>query len=265
MGAFTAKLLVKIFILYEVFCLGLSMAQPQSCLTRLRNIEITCHAVQNSDFKRVGPRQTCWGDKKITISFPGASVSSIIHSDGSPVENIQEIEALRIRGATVQFIPAGIKTILPNLAVLMIESSGLLTIDKNDLKEFGSSLEYLALGANLITSIDGDLFEHNPSLITLSLHGNPIRHIEPEFFSNLKLMKNAQWLNLQQMACMNQLFDNENGLDIVSFEWNNGGCFNETAKIETKMAPIDARMKLIVNTFLCMNRQKEIQDTYLSE
>lgn len=240
-----------------------SAAEPQSCQSAINNVEIICEEIANVEFLRVGFLSTCLGDKSITSLYPESPVSSVLFIDRSAVENFEEIEGLVIKQATVRFFPNDITSKLPNLKSILLETSGMLTIDKNDLKELGSSLEYLALGANSITSIDADLFEYNSNLITVSLRGNPIRHIEPEFFANLRNMENVQWVNLGGLACMNQVFNTENGHEMETFEWEHGSCFNETARIETRLAPKNARIQKSLKSELCLNEKMDLIATKL--
>lgn len=253
----TSKVLFVLASLTSCAFCCTSSAEQKSCQKALNNVEIICEEIANVEFLFVGFLSTCLGDKKITSLYPESSVSSLLLSDRSAVKNFEEIEGLVIKQATVRFFPIDITSKLPNLKSILLETSGLLTIDKNDLKELGSSLECLALGTNSITSIDADLFEFNPNLITVSLRGNPIRHIEPDLFANFKNMKNIQWVNLGGLACMNQVFNTENGHDMETFEWEHGSCFNETARIETRLASKNARIQKSLKSELCLNEQMD--------
>lgn len=263
MEAFTVNFLLIGLISCAFF--RLFATEPQSCQSALNNVEIICEEIANVEFLLVGFLSTCLGDRKISSLYPESPVSSVLFSDRSAVENFEEIEGLVIKQATVRFFPIDITNKLPNLKSILLETSGLLIIDKNDLKELGSSLEYLALGSNSITSIDADLFEFNPNLITISLRGNPIRHIEPELFANLKNMENVQWVNLGGLACMNQVFNTENGHDMETFEWEHGNCFNETARIETRLAPKNARIQKSLKSEYCLNEKMDLIATKLQD
>lgn len=103
--------------------------------------------------------------------------------------NLAAIGALQVSAATVNFIPFGIKRKLTNLRVLCISESSLLSVNKKNLKEFGSFLEYLNFGHNLLTSIDVDLFKYNQYLKFIDMFGNPFRYIDSVFFTNLKSLK----------------------------------------------------------------------------
>lgn len=65
-----------------------------------------------------------------------ASVISVVHKNKSTLANLADIGGLYIYDASVKFIPTGFKQKLDNLKVLAIYSSGLLSVAKENLKEF---------------------------------------------------------------------------------------------------------------------------------
>lgn len=183
----------------------------------------------------IGSFLTCDGGRKsINSTFPNSSVSSVLHDNKSEVTNLAQIEALEIQLATIKFIPLGIKTHFPNLKALIFNSCGLLRVNKENLIEFGSSLEILSLQSNMLISLDAELFENNPSLKLIYFNGNPIRHIDSEFFMNLKKMVNVRYIAFNPAGCMNQYFYTSSGHNIITFKWNNEKCTNVTAKLEAQ-------------------------------
>lgn len=78
------------------------------------------------------------------------------------------------------------------MRALTISYSNLQIVTQQDLKPFRSSLEYIILTGNQLTSIEKDLFDHNTNLKYIRLDSNPIRYISPEFFNNLKNFANLQ-------------------------------------------------------------------------
>lgn len=105
-----------------------------------------------------------------------------------------------------------------------------MKVDKEDLKQFGASLEYLELLRNLITSIELDLFEHNPNIRFLYLDGNPLKYIEHTFFDILKSSNRVRYVNFLNCGCLNQKYE---GSNFAGTNWNLANCNNKDARILT--------------------------------
>lgn len=146
MQIFTKRLLT---ILLKVFTVLLQEIRSQSCSEKLENVEIICSKLSVMNLTYTPEVLVCYSELEMSSSInstlPESSVSSVVHSNRSKVENLSEIEAIWIEKAIVKFIPKGINNFLPNLRVLYIGNSGLLSVKKENLKEFGNSLELLAL------------------------------------------------------------------------------------------------------------------------
>lgn len=182
-------------------------------------------------------------------------MSKVINSDQSAVANISQIKALYIVSATVKFIPYDIKAKFPNIEAITIDMSGLLSVNRDNLKEFGSSLEYLVLSNNLITTIDADLFSYNPNMKFIYLDFNPIQNIEAAFFTNLMNLKQVGYVYFQHVGCMNQYFNTESGHNLASFKWNNAGCTDRKAAIDT------LTMRMLVD----VKRQQKLDNNVCSD
>lgn len=216
---------MKIFVTLLTLILLSIPIKSQSRSIDTKNVEIICSTIETFIWNYLGPVQRCLVDKSTMSKFPDSSVSSVIHSNKSHVTNLAQITALEIQGAKeVRFIPYGIKSKLPNLKGLSMNACGLLSVNKDNLKEFGTSLEGLFLTDNKLISIDANLLEHNPNLKVISLHTNPLRHINPEFFANLKSLENLKAVYLNPAGCISQDFDTSYGHDIAIFKWNNEKC-----------------------------------------
>lgn len=157
--------------------------------------------------------------------------------------HLSAINALDISDVTMNFMPTGIKIKFTNIDSLLIISSGLLSLNKENLKEFGSTLEFLDLGNNMLTFIDADLFEYNPNLKVFSFHGNPIRHIEPSLFTNVRNLKKCQWANFNQLSCMSQHYEAVSGHNLDSYVWSSGRCTDKTAKLEAQVELLTRRVE----------------------
>lgn len=210
-----------------------AIVQSRDC-SIVYNITNLCSSVSHRTYIIVGTLLTCVGDNLTISEYPGISVTSVFEtSNNSTITNLEQIQGIFIEKAPLfKFIPSGIKRKFPNLKAIIIESSGLLNINKEDLREFGRSLQYLELFRNLLTFIDADLFEYNQNLTFINLSFNPLRYIEPAFFTNLKIMKSLEQIHLNAVGCMDQYFATMSGHDIKTFIWSHGGCSDESAKIE---------------------------------
>lgn len=221
--------------LFFAFCTFTVKSQDCS----MHTVNLVCRSIENYNwFKRMiyGDSVKCIADESISWTIPGASVSLVLHRNGMKVTNLADIKRLEIYGATVNFIPTGIKRKFPNLRGLCIAASGLLSIDKENLREFGDTLENLDLYNNRLNFLNDDLFEFNQNLEVINLHENPIRHIENEFFTNLRKLRNIEKISLVKVGCMSQLFQTSDGHNIATFKWNNGKCTDQTARDETQIS-----------------------------
>lgn len=208
------------------------MIASQPCLSE---VEIICLEIHNENWPHIGDQLTCNVDESIISIFSDSSVSSVVYSNKSEVMKLAEIAALQIQDATeVKLIPSGIKRLFPNLKVLVIHNCDLLSVSKEILKEFGNFLEGLDLPYNKIISIDADLLKYNSNLKGIWLNDNPILHIEPEFFTNLKNLKNIERVDFRSTNCMHYVFDTSYGHNISTFMWKNEKCTDSTARIETQ-------------------------------
>lgn len=226
-----ASLRCKMQVLQSVFLIVFCslLIKSQSC--PIQKVKIACALVPRVIFTVVGTLFRCQGDSSITSTFPDAAVSTVVHSNGSEVTNLLQIEALWISGAKVKFIPNGIKRHFPNLKAVSIQWCGVVSVNMENLREFGSALEYLDLNDNKITSINADLFEHNSNLKVITMQGNPIRHIEPELFTNLMNMKSIAIVDLTAAGCISQKFYTSRYDKMATFKWKYERCSDETVKI----------------------------------
>lgn len=226
----------------------------QYCSSSMKNVELTCSQIENKTLEVVGALLTCSSRLKQSIvsTDPGSSIVSVSFNNGSAATNLPKIRSLAIIFGTVKFIPSGLKSKFINLKALSIKYSGLLSINKENLREFGSSLEYLSLSCNLLISIDADLFDYSANLKVIGLRDNPIQFIEPGFFANIKSLKSVVIVNFNPTSCTNQRFDISERHDMKTFKWIFDKCINETARIEARLAPIRSQLQHFMNNERCL-------------
>lgn len=219
---------LKLMSIVVAACCTLSLIKSQPCLNRMA---IICASIKNESWT-IADFLTCNGVESISTTYSNARVILVEHSNGSEVTNISEIPALNIQHASVKFIPFGIKAKFINLKLLQISSCGLLSVSKENLKEFGSSLELLSLDYNKLISIDDDLFEYNSNLKAIYLYSNPLRFIGPDFLKNLQRYKTLQYIDLEFSGCISQVFSTGYDRDNAIWKWTNEKCSDFSAKLE---------------------------------
>jgi hypothetical protein len=195
----------------------------------IEEVKIVCAGLGYGSWQVMGQVYECFtGDASIDlVTTPNSVVTSITHRNGSAVQTANQIEMLQLWSMRINFIPNNLKTMLPKLKAIVIYNARLLSISKENLQQFGDSLEFVNFGYNQLTSLDGDLFENNLNLKLIAITSNPITHIHPKFFETLKKMENIEYVGLQGLTCMNQIYLRENHGSITNFQWNNSDCLNE--------------------------------------
>lgn len=230
----------------------LIFATSSSCIAAIADVEIICKNIEKLNFRYIGSILTCIGSESINSTCSESSVASIIDNDGVEVTDSVSIECLNIKEATFYFIPMKLTKKLPNLRALRIVRSNLMVVRKNNLKEIGSSLEYLDVTYNNLTFIDEDLFEYNPNLIAVFFYNNPISHINTNFYQNFKLLKNVIVAEFHPGTCLNHDFSSGAGHRVETFEWNHDNCSNVIPNIESELK--------IVKKYLCSYSNDEDYD-----
>lgn len=218
----------------------LSVVLFSSAIHSCYEVEIICRRIRHvpyidgTDFVC-----ECYADTSLSSVVPGSLVTSVVnfYRLAIPEKVLSKLEAININQAMVKFIPTGIKSRFTSLKALGITSCGLLSLKKEDLREFGDSLDLLALDDNLLTSINADLFEFNPNLRAISLGGNPIRYIEPRFFTTLSRRKQVKLLTIgspegciHQKCCTLEKF----GTNPKTFSWIDAECNDKSARVQTQ-------------------------------
>lgn len=229
----------------------LVMTQSPCTNNQTEKVEIVCWFIAKSySLAPAGTVLTFYADSSVISTFSDSTVFSVLHSNKTEITELSDIKALELSNAKLHFIPHGIRKHFPSLKFLIIEFCGLLSVNKENLKEFGDSLKELYLQRNNLISIDADLFEYNPNLLVFVLDDNPIRHIDPEFYTNLRNLKKIEVGALRSAGCIQNSFNIFRGDNIAYFAWHNGKCNDITAKLETQ-----ALVKEKNQTLVCSDHQ----------
>lgn len=219
-----------------------------SCLAE-NNLKIVCD-IHTSYYKYVDEGRdlvTCSDiNSEINADRPNMELSDVVNSNGSPVTNLNEIEALSFWSPkNMKYIPNGIKRKFPNLKAISFHESSLTSIE--NIKQFGSDLQSIKFYMIYrITTLQADLFEFNPKLKMIDFYRCSIKFIDPTFFTNLKNLMQIKKASFEKSGCIDQEFDVSNGVNMQTFKWNNEKCkdpnlFHLEIKIEGEKNPLNLK------------------------
>lgn len=126
----------------------------------------------------------------------------------------------------------GLKKTFWNLVALNVQESGLMHIDQQDMKQFGSELLWIRLFETKLTALNGDLFDHNPNLVFVSFEGNALKYIDSQLFENFKQMKYLEKMNFNLCGCISKIYEKSRTYrhQIQIIDWNENGCNDTSAK-----------------------------------
>jgi len=112
----------------------------------------------------------------------------------------KEVKGIAFFRQTVNYIPAGLERIFPNLREIHIRECDLLSIDKGILKPF-PDLEAITLAGNLhFDTLERGLFSFNKKLKNVNLQLNFFKHIDANVLVGFRSLKP---LLLSQVYCTN--------------------------------------------------------------
>lgn len=121
--------------------------------------------------------------------------NGVLRTVGEHIEDRtnENLEAISFRELKIERFPRQLELFFPNLKALTINSCGLQSIQRSDLKGL-SQLKQLTLNGNEISSLPDDLFDDTPGIETISFYGNTIRFIG---MNTLKALRNLQYANFK--------------------------------------------------------------------
>lgn len=172
-------------------------------ITEVASLQITCNPIRTDVWQDKFEVNSCNIASELLITESGTTVqdcSSITDHNKSTVNGIS------ILNKTVNFLPFGFSKCFSNLTVLTVESSKLMEIRQENLKEF-PELKLLSLPGNLIEVIEKNLLGFNLKLIYVNLRDNLIKIIDT---NALTMLKDLEFLNLLNNTCINAFLTNLN-------------------------------------------------------
>lgn len=211
----------------------------------MNNVAIACSFIGNISYSIVGSLMTCSNNDGAISIYPDSYVTQAYYSNKvMPSESTDQIRSLYFsKISTMRFIPAGLKKRFPFMKALVIRQSGLLSVDRENMMQFGVDLEYLDLYNNVLSYLDADVLMYNTHLQYIDFRSNPIRQIEPDFFFYLRNLYDIKIINIYTTySSYIQNFNSLSGHNLTTFKWYDI-CCDDLARVETKLAPIGGRIE----------------------
>lgn len=261
-------MIIKVFHIIAVFfCLIQTIKSEEICSAAVSNVKIICNDVRIRYFRVVGEMLACCHDgydkdNNPLIPFisllPDVQVEEqVIYPNGTELENKADIKAFWIEDGNVRFIPKGFMQAFPNLRVLAIEVSGLMSVSRDDFEQFGTKLEWISLFKNKLTSLEANIFDKNPNLRQIYLSYNNFKYIDPRFFVNLKKLNQIEQVAIWAGNCIDQEYFKRNDGSIASFEWENSKCIDDIGTVESTLWPIHGRVQQSLKNEKCLKYKLE--------
>lgn len=196
------------------------------------NINVICSSVETIDFKFIGNFTAC-AASNITAENFNTKIRHVHYQNGTRVKSVS-IEAFVIKNEpNCKFMPMGLKKTFWNLVALNVQESGLMHIDQQDMKQFGSELLWIRLFETKLAALDGDLFDHNPNLVFVSFEGNALKYIDSQLFESFKQMKYLEKMNFNHCGCISKIYEKSRTYrhQIQIIDWKENGCNDTSAKM----------------------------------
>lgn len=171
------KLKLLFFLLIIKVCIG-------KCVPVLENVELKCSTPSEVKWFDKKSFFTCSSVQELTVKTHFANVNNVVFENHLIFdENI--IEGLVLKGSKINYIPNGINTFFPKLIALDISNSSLISLEKENLEQFGESLQYLNVQNNELTFLKSDVFQFNINLVQIDLSFNKIKFYGPGLIESL--------------------------------------------------------------------------------
>lgn len=241
---------------FLIFLVALSFSLTKaSSDCRVGYMEFACHyrSVRSfSNFKgtHVLSFTTCNNREfEHPVTVPDVIVTRIVDKDGNELSKIHEIRALNIENSRMNFVP-NFNNLFENLSAIEFTNNGLLSLTKEDMKQFGSKLEVIKIVDNDLISLNGDLFASNTGLKLVDFLNNPLKFVDERVFDTLMKLENLE-IHFDS-GCMQMYTDpNQNAAapNLVKAKEAFEHCNNEFAKLESVSNVMNARLGQIVNNY----------------
>lgn len=144
---------------------------------------------------------------------------SKIFGDHLTGRNSNDVTAFVAINQKIIFMPINIGKLLPKIEKIVIESSGLTLIGKEDFKSF-SDLNSISLRKNNLSSIEGGVFDELIHVEYLNLAYNQIISLPLRIFANLVELKTLNLSHNKLLSLFGNILPKNNVIAVFSVEHN---------------------------------------------
>lgn len=151
----------------------------------------------------------------IKLSSPNDRVLMSVTGEHQSGKSNNDIDRIRSLNKFNNFIPKDIVKFFRNVDFIWIQSSNISTLNKNDLRSFGSQFRKFLLSDNPIEAIYADLFEFTPNLERIYLQNNQIKVIGKGVFDKLPNLS-VLWFNPNPCLSSTDAHDRLSVLELIT-------------------------------------------------
>lgn len=226
----------------------------------MRKVSIRCYDVKINAFWCCGTNLSHCSNTDLIVDTPDTIVEKIIDENGANIQDTNSIDGLWIYDTRMKFIPKGINKFLPNLKGLWLERAGLLSLEKQDMEQFGENLKFLHIKNNKLMSLASDVFDFNPNLVFIYVAINPIRYFGKGILKNLHSLTELTYTNCLDSKIHNikdiSNFDNVHGCNDGSILINNTTSFEISIYDKKKIEIAERLINSIKEVFPCITEEE---------
>lgn len=153
-------------------------------------LTFNCVYVYNANMYTCFPQISGISDSRSLINVTG------LHVGG---KNNTDVDAVYIDDySDLDFVPQGMTNFFPNLVAITITSSGVKTLNGDELHEYRHLREF-ALAHGPLESVPSNFFETTPDIRQISFLNNSIRYVGE---NSLNSKQNLHWINFELNICI---------------------------------------------------------------
>lgn len=184
----------------------------------VKSLFVTCKVLEPiREWSPLNATFTCKGlSDSIVTDSPGVMIKDFFDANGTLLEGsiLDQIEAFDIWRAKTPFMLSGFKQKLQNLKAIKFHDCGLIHLGIEDMKQYGSDLEYASFCWNRIPTLEKDVFLFNPNLQYINLRENPLVFVDSGFFAAMRAMNQIQKVIFDRSGCINHIFSSKGDIEV---------------------------------------------------
>lgn len=193
---------------------------------------LKCSLILSLDYEAVGFRSTCLV-QSMNVTRRAESISS------ASVSGISQVKGVMIESQTIHYMPKFDEFFGQRLEVMIIVSSHMKVIDKEDLRNY-PNLELLRLWYNDLEWLPEDLFEFTPKLRSIDFDGNQLKHIGANILQPLKQLK---VVGFNGAGCVNYQADIKEKIELLKGKLLEGCQCSSQLETSTKVRELEMQVE----------------------